>query len=46
MGHWLVWHFDLNKYTEKQRPRVIVSLAVVYGFMAIAFPALVYYTGW
>ncbi|GLC49668.1 hypothetical protein PLESTB_000273500 [Pleodorina starrii] len=45
VGHWLVWHFDLNKYTEKQRPRVIVSLAVVYGFMALAFPALIYYTG-
>lgn len=22
VGHWLVWHFDLNKYTEKQKPRV------------------------
>jgi omega-6 fatty acid desaturase (delta-12 desaturase) len=20
--HWLVYHFDLNKYTEKQKPRV------------------------
>ncbi|GIL92555.1 hypothetical protein Vretimale_18971 [Volvox reticuliferus] len=46
VGHWLIWHFDLNKYTPKQRTRVIISLAVVYGFMAVAFPALVYYTGW
>lgn len=22
VGHWLVWHFDLNKYTPKQRTRV------------------------
>lgn len=22
VGHWAIWHFDLNKYTEKQRPRV------------------------
>ncbi|GLI71324.1 hypothetical protein VaNZ11_016484 [Volvox africanus] len=46
VGHWLVWHFDLKKYTPKQQTRVIISLAVVYGFMAVAFPALVYYTGW
>ncbi|GFR52214.1 hypothetical protein Agub_g14754 [Astrephomene gubernaculifera] len=45
VGHWWVWHFDLNKYTEKQRTRVMISLAVVYAFMATAFPALIYYTG-
>ena len=22
VGHWWIWHFDLNKYTEKQKPRV------------------------
>ena len=22
IGHWWIWHFDLNKYTEKQKPRV------------------------
>eukprot|EP00878_Enallax_costatus_P026533 GHUV01028478.1.p1 GENE.GHUV01028478.1~~GHUV01028478.1.p1 ORF type:complete len:181 (-),score=55.38 GHUV01028478.1:2551-3093(-) len=22
VGHWWIWHFDLSKYTEKQRPRV------------------------
>jgi omega-6 fatty acid desaturase (delta-12 desaturase) len=22
VGHWWIWHFDLAKYTEKQRPRV------------------------
>lgn len=46
VGHWALWHFDLNKYSEKQRPRVLVSLAVVATFMATALPALVYYTGW
>lgn len=45
VGHWLIWHFDLNKYTEKQKPRVMVSLAAVFGFMATVFPALIYYTG-
>lgn len=45
VGHWLIWHFDLEKYTEKQRPRVIISLAVVYGFMATALVALTWQTG-
>lgn len=22
VGHWWIWHFDLAKYTEKQKPRV------------------------
>ena len=22
VGHWLIWHFDLGLYTEKQKPRV------------------------
>ena len=22
VGHWLIWHFDLDLYTEKQKPRV------------------------
>jgi hypothetical protein len=22
VGHWLIWHFNLDLYTEKQRPRV------------------------
>lgn len=24
VGHWALWHFDINKFTPKQRPRVIV----------------------
>lgn len=45
VGHWALWHFDLNKYTEKQRPRVLVSLAAVAAFVAIGFPAIIYTTG-
>ncbi len=26
VGHWAIWHFDLSKYTEKQKPRVRVFL--------------------
>jgi omega-6 fatty acid desaturase (delta-12 desaturase) len=46
VGHWAIWHFDLSLYTEKQKPRVLVSLAAVFGFMAIAFPLIVANFGW
>ncbi|KAK9812776.1 hypothetical protein WJX72_003473 [[Myrmecia] bisecta] len=45
VGHWLIWHFNLDLYTEKQRPRVIVSLAVVYAFIGLVLPTLTYFTG-
>jgi len=45
VGHWAIWHFDLNKYTEKQRPRVLVSLAAVAAFVLIGMPAIVHFTG-
>lgn len=41
VGHWWIWHFDLSLYTEKQKPRVIVSLVSVFAFMAIAFPLII-----
>ena len=22
VGHWAIWHFNINKFTQKQRPRV------------------------
>lgn len=25
VGHWAIWHFNLNLYTEKQKPRVSLS---------------------
>ncbi|KIY93798.1 omega-6 fatty acid desaturase (delta-12desaturase) [Monoraphidium neglectum] len=45
VGHWWIWHFDLSKYTEKQKPRVLVSLAAVAAFALIALPTLTYFTG-
>jgi hypothetical protein len=40
VGHWWIWHFDLAKYTEKQKPRVLVSLAAVAAFALIGLPAI------
>ncbi|CAG9460809.1 unnamed protein product [Pedinophyceae sp. YPF-701] len=45
IGHWLIWHFNLDLYEEKQKPRVMVSLAAVFAFMAIGWPTIIYYTG-
>ena len=43
--------FPLNRcppcrYTEAQKPRVLVSLAAVTLFMVVGWPLIVYYTGW
>lgn len=46
VGHWAIWHFNLDLYTAEQKPRVIVSLAAVAAFIAIGFPLIVHYTGW
>jgi omega-6 fatty acid desaturase (delta-12 desaturase) len=35
-----------RRYTEQQKPRVLVSLAAVGLFMAVGWPLIVYYTGW
>eukprot|EP00246_Nothoceros_aenigmaticus_P009332 TRINITY_DN2476_c0_g1_i1.p1 TRINITY_DN2476_c0_g1~~TRINITY_DN2476_c0_g1_i1.p1 ORF type:complete len:487 (+),score=55.02 TRINITY_DN2476_c0_g1_i1:106-1461(+) len=45
IGHWLIWHFDLSKYRPSEVPRVKVSLAAVFAFMAVGWPAIVYTTG-
>ncbi|XP_024390435.1 omega-6 fatty acid desaturase, chloroplastic [Physcomitrium patens] len=45
IGHWLLWHFDLSKYRESEKPRVKISLAAVFAFMAIGWPAIIYTTG-
>ena len=44
VGHWAIWHFNLDLYSEKQKPRVLVSLAAVAAFAAVAFP-LIYLNG-
>ena len=35
-----------HRYSEQQKPRVLVSLAAVGLFMAVGWPLIVYYTGW
>jgi len=41
IAHWALQHFNINLYTEKQRPRVIVSWAAVAAFVLIGFPAII-----
>ena len=45
IGHWALWHFDLNKYSDNQKPRVIISIAACVAFMAIGWPLIITYTG-
>eukprot|EP00899_Mesostigma_viride_P020694 jgi/Mesvir1/28626/Mv04496-RA.2 len=45
VGHWLIWHFDLNKYSPAQQTRVKISLAAVYATILIGGPLLVAKTG-
>ncbi|KAJ7552407.1 hypothetical protein O6H91_06G054400 [Diphasiastrum complanatum] len=45
IGHWLLWHFDINKYRPSERPRVKVSLAAVFAFIALGWPLIIYKTG-
>lgn len=46
IAHWLVWHFSLELYTKKQRPRVIVSWLAVAAFALVGLPAIVAGLGW
>jgi omega-6 fatty acid desaturase (delta-12 desaturase) len=46
IGHWAIWHFDLSKYSENQKPRVIISIAACVAFMAIGWPLIINATGW
>jgi omega-6 fatty acid desaturase (delta-12 desaturase) len=43
--HWVGLHFDLSQFAAKDRNKVKLSIAVVAGFAAIAFPLLVATTG-
>jgi omega-6 fatty acid desaturase (delta-12 desaturase) len=43
--HWLGLHFDLSQFAAKDRNKVKLSIAVVVGFAAIAFPLLMATTG-
>ncbi|CAI7766173.1 unnamed protein product [Closterium sp. NIES-53] len=41
IGHWLVYHFDLEKFRPSEVPRVKVSLAAVGAFALIGFPLII-----
>ncbi|WRX32336.1 Fatty acid desaturase domain - like 7 [Theobroma cacao] len=45
IAHWLIWHFDLNKFRPNEVKRVKTSLACVFAFMAIGWPLIIYKTG-
>ncbi|MGL5081585.1 MAG: fatty acid desaturase [Microcoleaceae cyanobacterium] len=44
--HWAVLHFDLNQFSEDERPKAKFSIAVVVIFALVAFPTLIATTGW
>eukprot|EP01018_Ginkgo_biloba_P010095 Gb_24358 [translate_table: standard] len=45
IGHWLNWHFDLNKFRKSEQKKVRISLACVFAFMAIGWPLIIHNTG-
>ncbi|KAL2338513.1 hypothetical protein Fmac_012959 [Flemingia macrophylla] len=45
IAHWLMWHFDLKKFRPNEVPRVKISLACVFAFIAIGWPLIIYKTG-
>ncbi|KAI3814672.1 hypothetical protein L1987_14316 [Smallanthus sonchifolius] len=45
ISHWLIWHFDLNKFRPSEIGRVKISLAWVFEFMATGWPLIIYKTG-
>lgn len=46
IGHWMYYHFDRNKFTEKQMPRVIVSWLAVAAFAGGVLPWIGFTFGW
>eukprot|EP00208_Stichococcus_sp_RCC1054_P006097 CAMPEP_0206134766 /NCGR_PEP_ID=MMETSP1473-20131121/193_1 /ASSEMBLY_ACC=CAM_ASM_001109 /TAXON_ID=1461547 /ORGANISM="Stichococcus sp, Strain RCC1054" /LENGTH=443 /DNA_ID=CAMNT_0053526387 /DNA_START=273 /DNA_END=1604 /DNA_ORIENTATION=- len=46
VGHWALWHFDISKFTDKQRKRVYVSWLACAAFAFGVLPAVVAATGW
>jgi hypothetical protein len=41
----LIWHFDLKKFRPNEVPRVKISLACVFAFMAIGWPLIILKSG-
>lgn len=46
IGHWLKWHFNLDLYSEAEKPKVMTSIAACVSFMAIGWPLIIKYAGW
>jgi len=44
-GHWVKNHFFVSQFTEKQQPKVVLSLCCIYIFSIIFFPLLIYTVG-
>ena len=40
-----MYHFDLNKFRASEQPRVKISLAAVFAFVAIGWPLIIAQTG-
>ncbi|KAJ1268628.1 hypothetical protein BS78_07G149400 [Paspalum vaginatum] len=45
IAHWLIWHFNLKKFRPNEVPRVKISLACVFAFMAIGWPLIILKSG-
>nr|CAB3481076.1 unnamed protein product [Digitaria exilis] len=45
IAHWLIWHFDLKKFRPNEVPRVKISLASVFAFMAVGWPLIILKSG-
>jgi len=41
----LIWHFNLKKFRSNETQRVKISLACVFGFMAVGWPLIIYKAG-
>jgi hypothetical protein len=41
----LIWHFDLKRFRPNEVPRVKISLACVFAFMAIGWPLIILKSG-
>lgn len=40
VGHWLIWHFNLDLYTEKQKPRVTYLSKITLLFYSCALKSM------
>ncbi|HEY9877202.1 MAG TPA: fatty acid desaturase [Leptolyngbyaceae cyanobacterium] len=43
--HWAALHFDLKNFSQRDKGKAKLSIAVVLVFAAVFFPTLIYFTG-